>query len=127
MSPIITHLAQEAHSARDAAARRRADRLAKATSEQMQSALAFLSMIDDEAFEIAMTAVAPDPADDSEDEEPIPLCATCGAPVGIFPDVTLNWHHYHGALSASGTHHTYDPGHTPDPAWYLPDEAADEF
>ena len=61
MSTIITQPAQEAHPDRDAAARRRADRLAKATTDQMQAALAYLSMIDPEAFEIAFTAVAPAP------------------------------------------------------------------
>jgi hypothetical protein len=62
MSPIITHPAQEAHPDRDAAACKRADRLAKATTDQMQAALAYLSMIDSEAFEIAFTAAAPCPA-----------------------------------------------------------------
>lgn len=42
-------------------------------------------MIDPEAFEIALTAAAP-PADetpeDLEDEEPLPVCRQCGAPVG---------------------------------------------
>ena len=126
MSTIIAHPAQEAHPDRDAAARKRADRLAKATTGQMQAALAYLSMIDSEAFEIAFTAVAQAP-DDPEDEEPIPLCATCGAPVGIFPEVTLNWRHFRGATTASGIHETYDPGHACEVAWYLPDEAAGEF
>jgi hypothetical protein len=127
MSPIITHPAPEAHPDRDAAARRRADRLAKATPEQMQSALAFLSMIDDQAFEIAFTAVTPGPADASENEEPIPLCATCGAPIGIFPDITLNWRHYRGSSAGSGAQETYDPGHSTEPAWYLENEAAEQF
>ena len=61
MSTIITHPAREAHADRDAAARHRADRLAKATTDQLQAALAYLSMIDPEAFEIAFTAVAPRP------------------------------------------------------------------
>jgi hypothetical protein len=126
MSLIIAHPAQEAHPDRDAAARKRADRLAKATSNQMQAALAYLSMIDAEAFEIAFTAVAQAPTD-AEDEEPIPLCATCGAPVGIFPEVILGWLHFRGATSASGIHETYDPGHAAEVAWYLPDEAAGEF
>lgn len=34
-----------------------ADRLAKATPEQIQTALAYVSVIDPEAFEIAFTAV----------------------------------------------------------------------
>jgi hypothetical protein len=126
MSTTMTHPAPEAHPDRDAAARKRADRLAKATTDQMQAALAYLSMIDSEAFEIAFAAVA-QPPDDPEDEDPIPLCATCGAPVGIFPEVTLNWRHFHGATTASGIHETYDPGHACEVAWYLPDEAAEEF
>jgi len=75
MFTIITHPAQEAHPDRDAAARKRADRLAKATTDQMQAALAYLSMIDPGAFEIAFAAVAQAP-DESEDQEPVPLCAT---------------------------------------------------
>ena len=126
MSPIITHPAQEAHPDRDAAAQKRADRLAKATTDQMQAALAYLSMIDPEAFEIALTAIAQAP-DDPEDEEPIPLCATCGAPVGIFPEVILNWRHFRGATTASGVHETYDSEHAPKVAWHLPDEAAEEL
>jgi hypothetical protein len=59
MSTIIAHPAREAHPRLDAAARHRADRLAKATNDQIQAALAYLSMIDPEAFEIAFTAVAP--------------------------------------------------------------------
>ena len=88
MHTIITQPAREAHPDLDASARHRADRLAKATSDQIQAALAYLSMIDPEAFEIAFTAVACTTADDSEDEEPIPLCRTCGASVGIFPEVS---------------------------------------
>jgi len=106
MSPIITHPAQNAHPHPDAAARRRADRLAKASNDQIEAALAYLSMIDPEA---------------------IPLCSSCGAPVGIFPELAFNWRHFRGDAAASGAHHTYDPGHDPEVAWYLPDEAAEEF
>jgi hypothetical protein len=127
MPTIITHPAQEAHPDLDAAARHRANRLAKATTNQIEAALAYLSMIDPEAFEIAFTAVARTPEDESEGEEPIPLCRTCGAPVGIFPELTLNWRHYRGEATASGPHHTYDPGHAPEVAWYLPDETPEDF
>ena len=127
MSTIITQPAREAHPDLDAAARHRADRLAKATNDQIQAALAYLSMIDPEAFDIALTAAVP--AHDGhleDDEEPI-LCATCSAPIGIFPELTLNWSHYRGDPAASGPHHTYDAGHTPEVAWYLPDEDPEEL
>jgi len=127
MSTIIARPSPEAHPDRDAAARDRAARLAKATTDQMQAALAFLSMIDPEAFEIAMTAATPDHDGDPEGVEPIPLCASCGAPVAIFPDQDLTWRHYRGTPSLSGPHHPNDPGHTPEPAWYLEAEAAEQF
>jgi hypothetical protein len=127
MTPIIAHPAQEAHPDRDAAARKRADRLARATTDQMQAALAYLSVIDSEAFEIAFTAVAPAPADDPEDDEPTPLCTTCGTPVGIFPELTLTWRHFRGDAVAWGTHQTYDPGHDPEVAWHLPDEDPEDL
>ena len=43
----------------DELARRRRDRLARASAEDMETALAYLAMIDPEAFEIALTAVPP--------------------------------------------------------------------
>jgi hypothetical protein len=91
------------------------------------SAWQYLSMIDSEAFEIAFTAVASHATDGPEDEEPIALCATCGAPVGIFPELTLYWRHFRGDTTASGTHRTYDPGHDPEVAWYLPDETPESI
>ena len=63
MSTIIAQPGRQAHPHPDpypdAAARQRRDRLAAATVEDMESALAFLSMIDPEAFEMALTAAAP--------------------------------------------------------------------
>lgn len=58
MSTIISLPGRKAHPEPhpDAAARQRQNRLAKATVEDMASALAFLSVIDPEAFEIAFTA-----------------------------------------------------------------------
>jgi hypothetical protein len=108
------------------AARQRAERLAKATAEQLQDALAYLSVIDPDAFEIAFSAV-PAPADAHDDEEPEPLCRICGAPVGIFREHDLGWVHYRGDSAAAGTHEIHDPGHPADPAWFLLDEAAEEF
>jgi hypothetical protein len=127
MSTIITQYARDAHLHPDEAARRRADRLAKASNDQIEAALAYLSMIDPEAFEIALTVVAPSAADESEDDEAIPLCRTCSAPVAIFPELDLSWCHFRGDAAASGRHQTYDPGHVPEVGWYLPDEDPAEF
>ncbi len=107
MSTIIALPGRKAHPEPhpDAAARQRQDRLAKASVEDMASALAFLSMIDPEAFEIAFTAAAPhvsgvpgasEDAAAAEDEEPIPVCRECGAPVGIFLAHGLRWQHFRG-------------------------------
>ena len=56
-----------------------------------------------------------------------PLCATCGFPVGIFPEVILKWRHYRGSAAASGAQQTYDPGHGTEVAWCLGNEAAEQF
>ena len=109
MSTIIAQPGRHAHPHPDphpdAVARQRRDRLARASVEDMESALAFLGMIDPEAFEIALTAVArrgptrpartPD-AETPEDEEPLPVCRQCGAPVAIFLDHGLRWQHFRG-------------------------------
>lgn len=127
MPSIITHSAQVAHPDLDAAARHRAARLARATSEQMQTALAYLSAIDPEAFEIAFTAVPACDPEDLEDEEPFPVCRGCGAPVGIFPERGLDWAHYKGDGVTSGAQQVYDPGHRPAVTWLLPGESPEEL
>lgn len=119
MSNIIVQSARNRHIHPDVAVQRRADRLAMATPEQMEAALAYLSVIDCEAFEIAFTAVADDHAGD---DDPFPVCRRCGSPVGIFPDQDLAWQHFTGDATASGTHATYDPGHQAEVIWLLPDE-----
>jgi hypothetical protein len=126
MQTIIAQPGKHAHPNPDAVARGRGDRLAKATTAQMESALALLSMIDPEAFEIAFTAVTPG-ADQSEDAEAIPLCRRCGALVAIFPDHGLHWQHFRGDSSTSGTQETYDPGHAPEVIWILPDEDPEDL
>ena len=85
MSPIITQSGPNptaAWASLDASARKRADRLARAAADQMEAALALLSMLDPEAFEIAFTAV-PIASDDYDDDEPIPVCRECGGLVHL--------------------------------------------
>jgi hypothetical protein len=122
MSSIITQ--SGAWASLDASARERADRLARATADQMEAALALLSMLDPEAFEIAFTAVPTALAVDSDDE-PIPVCGECGGLVGIFPDNGLRWQHFRGNDSTFGVQQIYEPGHTPEVTWILPDEDPD--
>jgi hypothetical protein len=93
----------------------------------MESALAFLSMIDPEAFEIAFTAVAPRADQVPEDEEPIPVCRQCGALVGIFLAHGLQWQHFRGDGTTSGTQEIHDPGHPAQVTWLLPGEDLGEF
>jgi hypothetical protein len=124
MQTIIVQPGQPAHQNPDAAARQRRDRLAKSTTDQMESALALLSMIDPEAFEIAFTAVTDEIP---EDDEAIPLCRRCGGLVGVFIDRGLQWQHFRGDLFTSGGQQIYDPGHAAEVAWILPDEDLDEL
>jgi hypothetical protein len=99
MSPIITQPGAPAHVHPDEAARKRRDRLARATAEQAEAALTYLSMIDPLMFAMAMDAadltvsLAPG-AGAPKDEEPVPVCRQCGAPVGIFLDHGLEWQHF---------------------------------
>jgi hypothetical protein len=124
MPIIIAQPGPHAHPNPDAAARQRRDRLAKATADQMESALALLSMIDPEAFEIAFTAVTDEMP---QEDEAVPLCRQCGGLVGIFPDRGLHWQHFRGDLITSGGQQIYDPGHAAEVAWVLPDEDPDEL
>jgi hypothetical protein len=126
MQTIIVPSGNNAHANPDQAARHRADRLAKATSEQIENALAYLSAIDPEAFEIAFSAVtiADEPV---EDEEPIPLCRRCGAMIGIFPDHGLDWRHFRGDGSTYAAQEIYDPGHAAQVSWILADEGPEEL
>lgn len=127
MSAIIPLPVREAHPDRDAEARARMDRLNRASARQMQAALAFLSMIDPEAFEIALQAVPPDRDALDELEDPEPVCGRCGGPVALFPDHGMTWHHYRNAAGMPGEPQITDAGHEPQVQWYLPDEIPDDF
>jgi len=126
MQTIITQPGHDAHPNPDQAARQRADRLAKATPGQTEKALAYLSMIDPEAFEIAFTAVTTAGDEAPDEEEPVPVCRRCGAMVAIFPDRGLRWRHFRGTASTSGTQQVYDPGHAAEVTWILADEGPEE-
>ena len=67
------------------------------------------------------------PARARETEEAIPVCRDYGAPVGIFPDHGLDRQHYQGDDITSGAQEIYDPGHSPEVIWRLPNENPEEF
>jgi hypothetical protein len=131
MSPIITQPGSPAHVHPDEAARKRRDRLARATAGQAEAALAYLSVMDPLMFEIAMDAAdltageAPG-AEAPVDEEPIPVCCRCGSLVGIFLDRGLEWQHFRGDGTSAGAQEIYDPGHPAEITWRLPDEDPEE-
>jgi hypothetical protein len=127
MSPIITQPGAPAHAHPDDAARKRRDRLARATAEQAEAALAYLSAIDPLMFEIARDAadllVGVAPRDEAAgDDEAVPVCRRCGGQAGIFPDRGLEWEHFRGDWTTSGTQEVYDPGHPAEVTWRLPGE-----
>ena len=133
MSSMMTQSGPNAHphvdgalAGLDAAARRRADRLARATAGQIEAALALLSMLDPEAFEIAFTAVPPALSDDGDDE-PVAVCRQCGGLAGIFPDRGPRWLHFRGDGITSAAPEVYEPGHAPEVIWILPDEDPDDL
>jgi hypothetical protein len=131
MSLIISQPGAPAQAHPDEAARQRQDRLARATAEQAHAALAYLSAVDPLMFEIVMDATdqaaAVPPRDEaSGDDEAVPVCRRCGAQAGIFIEQGLNWQHFRGDWTTSGTQETYDPGHPAEVTWRLPAEGPQE-
>jgi hypothetical protein len=90
--------------------------------EQIETALAYLSAIDPEAFEIAFTAVTAAGDGVGEDEVPVPACRRCGALIGIFPD-----RDFRGDSVTSGVQEVYEPGHTAQVSWILAAEDQQEL
>jgi len=122
MSPIITQPGAPAHAHPDEAARKRRDRLARATAGQAEAALAYLSAID--AADLAV-GEAPG-AEPPKDEQPIPVCRRCAGQAGIFLDHGLEWQHFRGDGTTAGAQEIYDPGHPVEVTWRLPGEGPEQ-
>ena len=60
------------------------------------------------------------------DEEPVPVCGRCGGLVGIFLDRGQEWLHFRGDGTTAGAQEIYEPGHTAEVTWRLPDEDPEE-
>jgi hypothetical protein len=63
--------------------------------------------------------LAPDPdGDDNPDDGPAPVCARCGANLGIFLKFGLDWRHYRG--EGLDDLELYNPGHAAEITWRAP-------
>jgi hypothetical protein len=122
MSPIIAQPRIAAHAHQDDAARRRRDRLARATAEQADAALTYLSAIDPLAFEMAMDAADQLAVETREEEQSAPVCRRCAGQAGIFLEHGLDWQHFRGDGTTAGAQVIYDPGHPVEVTWHLPGE-----
>lgn len=109
MPTIITHPTQGTHPNPDTAAQQHVDRLAKATAKQTEAALAFLSVIDTDAFEIAVTLSADQDPDDGIEDDPVPYAAAAAAWVASSSETGLKRQHHHRDGATSGAQEIYDP------------------
>ena len=100
----------------------RLDRVAAATSEQLSTALIFMSVFDPDAFDHAMDVAESADENPGATGEAEPICELCGASIGIFLDRGLTWLHYAGDGTTVGGQYIYDPGHTPVVAWLLSED-----
>jgi hypothetical protein len=79
MQPILTVHAQPAH---DITGRQRLQRLGGFSARQVTDAMTWLAGYAPHAFDAALDAIEPCTGDGSD--EPAPVCAQCGADIGIF-------------------------------------------
>jgi hypothetical protein len=94
-------------------------RLAATSSEQMAFALAFLIGFAPETFDAVLDAAEPCSDDLIGPDEAEPICAQCGAPIGIFLKHGLTWQHYRGDGITAGEQEVFSPGHDPVVSWRL--------
>ena len=98
----------------------RLDRVSAATSAQLRTALIFLSAVNPDAFDYAMSAAEPEEDDNPGGTgEAEPVCGVCGGSIGIFLERGLDWHHYVGDGLTVGEQEIYDPGHDPAVTWHI--------
>jgi len=86
-----------------------------------------MSSIDPLMFDIAMDAAdlvtGTAPGDEAAGgDEAVPVCRRCGGQLGIFLVRSLDWQHFRGDWTTSGTQEVYDPGHPAEVTWLLPGE-----
>lgn len=135
MGLSLTQRTPDAHAI---SSQERLERLTGYTASQLAAGMIWLSGYDPRTFDAVLDAVDPagDPPPDGSDD-PEPFCAACGAPIGIFLRLGLDWRHYRqagtatradshdlGGAAAFGQFEVFDPGHEPVVAWRLTGDAA---
>jgi hypothetical protein len=82
----------------------------------------YMEFCDAVAADTDPTSAGRDP--DDSGEAPAPMCAKCGANVGIFVKFGLEWRHYREG-DALGEAEIFDPGHAPEVLWLRPGRNTD--
>jgi hypothetical protein len=98
--------------------RPRLDRVAAATPEQLRAALVFLSAVNPDAFDYAMSVPEFDGRQPAAGDEVEPVCEACGGKLGVFLALGLAWQHYAGDGMTAGQQRIYSPGHAPVVTWH---------
>lgn len=117
MGPSLT---QPARAAREITDEDRMERLGDLTGRQCTDALLWLSGYAPAVFDAVIDAVQPCPGDGTDD--PAPFCQQCGADIGIFLKLGLDWRHYRA--TTLDDIELFDPGHAPVLAWRITASAA---
>jgi hypothetical protein len=99
------------------------DRIARLTAlapEDAAAGLLWLAMNFPAVCDAMLDKAEYDAVDDPDPgREPEPFCAECGADIGIFLRLSLDWRHFSGDSTTIGQIELFDPGHQPVVAWRL--------
>jgi hypothetical protein len=91
------------------------ERIGQLSVQQQADALLWLAGYAPDVFDAVADAVEPCPGDGSGD--PAPFCSRCGADIGVFLKLGLDWRHYRG--STLDDIELFEPGHPPVLAWRM--------
>ena len=126
MGTIIPLFTSQQEPSSELDARRRTARLDRATGEDMRTGLELLFVVDPVAFDVALPAKRPDPAEDPELGKPVAVCGRCRGFVALLPE-EMTWRHYRGSVDVAGVQEPFDAGHEPVVEWVLVEDLAGEL
>jgi len=115
---MTTSLSNHGPSTRQIEARKRIERLNGFSPDQLTDGMRWLAGYAPEVFDVVLDTVDVESLTADSSQEPAPICGRCGADIGIF--LKFDWRHYREG-TALGQAEIFDPGHTPELAWRLPD------